>query len=72
MHEFDLQATYLDASQQANCLSNVTSTVHIGSIPGALLALLLCEHIGMLWSMRQLCLLWLVGVVIVITSTGSI
>jgi MFS family permease len=46
--------------------------VHIGSIPGALIAFLVCEHIGMLWSMRQLCLLWLIGVVIVITSSGSI
>lgn len=46
--------------------------VHIGSIPGALIAFLLCEHIGMLWSMRQLCLLWLIGVVIVITASGRI
>lgn len=46
--------------------------VHIGSIPGALIAFLLCEHIGMLWSMRQFCLLWSIGVVIVITSSGSI
>lgn len=46
--------------------------VHIGSIPGALIAFVLCERIGMLWSMRQLCVLWLVGVVIVITAGGRL
>lgn len=70
--EFHLRASYLDASQRANRLSNITSMVHIGSIPGALLAFASCERIGMLWSMRQLCLIWLVGVVIVITADGSI
>ena len=46
--------------------------VHIGSIPGALMAFIICERLGMLWSMRELCLLWLVGVVIVITANGSL
>ena len=70
--EFGLDAAYLDASQQANRLSNITSMVHIGSIPGALIAFLLCERMGMLWSMRQLCALWLAGVIIVITSSGRL
>ncbi|KAI9929340.1 hypothetical protein ASPWEDRAFT_111771 [Aspergillus wentii DTO 134E9] len=72
IHEFDLRAEYLDASQQANRLSNITSMVHIGSIPGALIAFFLCERIGMLWSMRQLCVLWLVGVIVVITADGRL
>lgn len=46
--------------------------VHIGSIPGALLAFVLCERVGMLWSMRQLCVLWLVGVIIMITANGTL
>ncbi|CAG8947906.1 unnamed protein product [Penicillium salamii] len=70
--EFDLQADYLTSSERANRLSNITSMVHIGSIPGALFAFVLCEKIGLLWSMRQLCLLWLAGVIIVITSTGNL
>lgn len=44
--------------------------VHIGSIPGALIAFLLCERMGMLWSMRQLCTLWMAGVIVVITASG--
>ncbi|CAG8141146.1 unnamed protein product [Penicillium salamii] len=70
--EFDLKADYLTSSERANRLSNITSMVHIGSIPGALFAFVLCEKIGLLWSMRQLCLLWLAGVIIVITSTGNL
>lgn len=70
--EFDLKADYLTSSERANRLSNITSMVHIGSIPGALFAFVLCEKIGLLWSMRQLCLLWLAGVIIVITSTGTL
>ena len=46
--------------------------VHIGSIPGALIAFVLCERIGMLWSMRQLCVLWLTGVIIMITAGGRL
>ncbi|KAJ6000205.1 hypothetical protein N7481_000614 [Penicillium waksmanii] len=72
VNEFGLQAKYLDASQQANRLSNITSMVHIGSIPGALIAFLLCERMGMLWSMRQLCTLWMVGDIVVITASGKL
>lgn len=46
--------------------------VHIGSIPGALIAFFLCERIGLLWSMRQLYLLWMAGVIIVITASGNL
>ncbi|CAI7571190.1 unnamed protein product [Penicillium pancosmium] len=72
INEFGLQAKSLDASQQANRLSNITSMVHIGSIPGALIAFLLCERVGMLWSMRQLCTLWMAGVIVVITASGKL
>ncbi|OGE48674.1 hypothetical protein PENARI_c026G03437 [Penicillium arizonense] len=72
IREFDIRASYLDSSQQANRLSNITSMVHIGSIPGALIAFFLCERIGLLWSMRQLCLLWMTGVIIVITASGNL
>lgn len=46
--------------------------VHIGSIPSALIAFVLCERIGMLWSMRQLCVFWLVGAIIMITANGTL
>lgn len=46
--------------------------VHIGSIPGAIFAFIMCEHVGILWTMRQLCVMWAAGVIIVITAAGSI
>ncbi|KAJ5309083.1 hypothetical protein N7508_004462, partial [Penicillium antarcticum] len=70
--EFEIRVSYLDSSQQANRLSNITSMVHIGSIPGTLIAFFLCERIGLLWSMRQLCLLWMAGVIVVITASGNL
>ncbi|CAP86904.1 Pc20g15750 [Penicillium rubens Wisconsin 54-1255] len=70
--EFHIQGSELDSSQQANLLSNITSMVHIASIPGALIALFLCGRIGLLWSMRELCMFWMLGSIIVITSTGSL
>lgn len=42
--------------------------VHIGSLPGAIVAFILCERIGMLWTMRQACLLWIIGSIVFITS----
>ncbi|KAB8234443.1 general substrate transporter [Aspergillus alliaceus] len=72
IQEFHLQDPGLSASEQANRLSNITSMVHIGSFPGALFAFLLCEHIGLLWTMRQLCVVWIAGVVIFITAAGNI
>ncbi|KAE8375684.1 general substrate transporter [Aspergillus bertholletiae] len=72
IHEFHLEDTDLSAVEKANRLSNITAMVHIGSIPGALLAFIMCEHVGMLWTMRQLCIMWMAGVVIVITAAGSI
>ncbi|GAB1196768.1 hypothetical protein APSETT444_006043 [Aspergillus pseudonomiae] len=72
IHQFHLEDADLSASEKANRLSNITSMVHIGSIPGALLAFIMCEHVGMLWTMRQLCIMWAAGVVMVITAAGSI
>ncbi|PYH40569.1 general substrate transporter [Aspergillus saccharolyticus JOP 1030-1] len=66
--QFHLHANYLNASEKANRLSDITSMVHIGSLPGALVAFISCERIGMLWTMRQACLLWITGSIIFITS----
>ncbi|PYI07235.1 quinate permease [Aspergillus sclerotiicarbonarius CBS 121057] len=66
--QFHLKASYLSASQQANRLSNITSMVHIGSLPGAIVAFMCSERIGILWTIRQCCLLWIIGSLIFMTS----
>ncbi|GKZ28513.1 hypothetical protein AbraIFM66950_008372 [Aspergillus brasiliensis] len=66
--QFGLEANYLSASQRANRLSNITSMVHIGSLPGAIVAFLCSERVGILWTFRQCCLMWIIGSSVFITS----
>ncbi|KAJ5637056.1 quinate permease, partial [Penicillium lividum] len=65
---FNLHAANLSTAEKANRLSNITSMVHIGSLPGAVVGFMLCEWIGMIWTMRELCLMWIVGSIIFLTS----
>ncbi|KAJ5991783.1 general substrate transporter [Penicillium sp. IBT 35674x] len=68
--EYGLDASYLSAAERANRLSNITSMVQLGSLPGALLAYIFSVWIGPLWTMREMCILWIIGVIIVLTSDG--
>lgn len=68
MDQFGLEADYLSAAEQANRQSNVTTMVTIGCLPGALISFLWSERIGMVWAMRQACVLWIVGCIIFLTS----
>jgi len=45
--------------------------VQLGSIPGALLAFLVCDRWGRVFATRQLCVLWLVGIAIFMGNNGS-
>lgn len=35
-------------------------------------AFVLCDRIGRLWATRQLCLLWILGIVIFLTNDGRL
>ncbi|BCS20828.1 uncharacterized protein APUU_21260A [Aspergillus puulaauensis] len=70
--DFQLDNKHLSAEDKANRLSNITSIVQLGSLPGALLAFFSSDWIGPLWTMRQICLLWVTGVAVTITSNGSL
>lgn len=61
-----------DEEHLAQIESNITSMVQLGSIVGALLAFVLCDNIGRIRSLQTLCVLWLLGFIIVITSYGSV
>lgn len=56
----------------ANVKGNISAMVQIGSVGGAGLAFLLCDRIGRLWATRQLCLIWILGVVIFLTNGGRL
>lgn len=70
--DFQLDNNHLSAADKANRLSNITSMVQLGSLPGALLAFFSSDWIGPLWTMRQICLLWVTGVLVTITSNGNL
>ncbi|KAM0332542.1 hypothetical protein ACHAQA_002826 [Verticillium albo-atrum] len=63
--------TDLDADELASIKGTVSSMVQLGSIPGALLAFIVCDRIGRVWATRQLCVLWVVGIAIFMANNGS-
>lgn len=62
----------MDDNELANVEGNISAMVQIGSVGGAALAFILCDRIGRLWATRQLCLIWILGVVIFLTNGGRI
>jgi MFS family permease len=62
----------LDDSAYANVKGNVSAMVQIGSVGGAALAFVLADRIGRLWATRQLCVLWILGIVIFLTNNGRL
>jgi len=60
----------LDPVEYADVKGNVSAMVQIGSVAGAALAFVLADRIGRLWATRQLCLLWILGIVIFLTNGG--
>ena len=62
----------LDDVAFANVKGNVSAMVQIGSVAGAALAFVLADRIGRLWATRQLCCLWILGIVIFMTNGGRL
>lgn len=52
--------------------SNVVSMVQIGNIPGSLLAFVLTDKLGRIRTVQILCLIWILGTAVWITSNGSV
>ncbi|CAG8952430.1 hypothetical protein HYFRA_00001177 [Hymenoscyphus fraxineus] len=62
----------MDDVELANVKGNISAMVQIGSVGGAALAFILCDRIGRLWATRQLCALWILGIVIFLTNGGRL
>ncbi|KAI9843753.1 MAG: hypothetical protein M1837_006113 [Sclerophora amabilis] len=56
----------------AQVTANISAMVQIGSVGGALIAFVVCDRIGRLWATRELCIVWIVGIVIFLTNNGSL
>lgn len=61
----------LDAKALQNKIGNITAMVQIGSVGGALIAFIACDKIGRIWATRQLCTIWIIGVIVYITAAGN-
>jgi len=61
---FGLKDVALSKSQQANRLSNVTSMVQLGSIAGCAFAFYISDRFGRIRATQQLCVVWILGVII--------
>ncbi|KAJ4360273.1 uncharacterized protein N0V89_000833 [Didymosphaeria variabile] len=74
INKFGLEDPSKSEHEKAELLSNITSMVQMGSILGALVAFYLTDKIGRIWAVRQLCVLWVLGIAIFLgsASTGSI
>lgn len=62
----------LEDPDLAKIKGNISAMVQIGSVGGAALAFILCDRIGRLWATRQLCLVWILGIVIFLTNNGRL
>lgn len=66
--QFGLADPTKSASDLANLKSNITSMVQVGSIAGALIAMYSVDKLGRINALRFVCGIWLVAVIIQITS----
>lgn len=67
-HLFGLADKSKTADQLANLKSNITSMVQLGSVGGALLAMFTVDTFGRVRALQGVCILWIVGAIIQITS----
>ncbi|KAF2160895.1 hypothetical protein M409DRAFT_70186 [Zasmidium cellare ATCC 36951] len=69
--QFKLEDPSLDADAQANRLSNITSMVQLGSIAGSLVAFFLTDRIGRVWAVRELVVIWMIGIAIYLAAAAN-
>ncbi|EEH35687.1 arabinose-proton symporter [Paracoccidioides lutzii Pb01] len=70
--EYHLKDPNMSEEGRADRLGNITGMVQIGSIVGALLAFVVTDRIGRIQATRQLCAIWVIGIVIFMTANGRI
>ncbi|KAF2147006.1 uncharacterized protein K452DRAFT_217035 [Aplosporella prunicola CBS 121167] len=70
VHDFGLDL--MSASRKADVTGNITSIVQLGSLAGALIAFIMGDGVGRLWIAREMCTMWLVGVIVYMTSDGQL
>ncbi|UNI24642.1 hypothetical protein JDV02_010375 [Purpureocillium takamizusanense] len=59
-------------AEQANIKGNVSAMTLIGCVPGSIIAYFACDRIGRLWTVREVCLVWLIGITIFMANQGHL
>lgn len=67
-NQFGLSDELKSANQLADLKSNITSMVQLGSVAGAMIAMYTVDKLGRVNALREVCVVWIVGVIIQITS----
>lgn len=67
--QFGLSDPNKSKDELANLKSNITSMVQLGSVGGALLAMFTVDRFGRVNALREVCVIWVVAVIIQITSS---
>lgn len=67
-NQFGLSDKLKSADQLADLKSNITSMVQLGSVAGAMIAMYTVDKLGRVNALREVCVIWVVGVIIQITS----
>ncbi|KAK9318918.1 general substrate transporter [Lipomyces orientalis] len=62
----------INTSEYASIEATISSMVSIGSVGGAGVAFILCDRIGRLWATRELCVVWILGIVIFMCNNGNL
>jgi sugar porter (SP) family MFS transporter len=70
--QYGLNDPNKSASEIASLEGNISSMVQIACVGGALIAFAITDRIGRVWALRELCLVWIVGVILQITSNGNL
>lgn len=68
---FGLDDSSLSKEEQADRLGNIVAMVQVGSIAGAMIGFYVTDKIGRLWTVRQLCLFWMVGFAIFLAAGAN-
>lgn len=66
--QFGLADETKSANELADLKSNITSMVQLGSVAGAMIAMYTVDKLGRVNALREVCVIWIVGVIIQITS----
>lgn len=66
---FGLSDKSKSENEIADLKSNITSMVQLGSVGGAIIAMYTVDKLGRINALREVCIIWIVGVIIQITST---